>query len=207
MLLGLTAKNYNQQVPLLIGRIADEPENADEVILEELRTGVGEISRWPSDAELLAALVDRYLFGYIAQKRVAMILRAVETSLYSSKVEAVAVPRSLSIEHVMPQSWQEHWPLPPGLAPGEHDAAEEARRARIHRLGNLTLTTLPLNAAMSNAAWRAKQKELNKRSKLLLNAYLVDEYPDAFDEHSIDERSHRLAERVLAIWPGPDGWD
>jgi hypothetical protein len=206
MLLGLTAKNYNQQVPVLIERVGNEPENADDVILQELRAGEGEISRWPADDELRAVLTGRNMYGYIAQKRVTMVLRAIETSLYSSKVEAVAVPQKLSIEHVMPQSWGKHWRLPTTLEPAEREAAVEARSLRIHRLGNLTLTTLPLNSAMSNAAWPRKQKQLNKGSKLLLNAYLIEEYPDAFDEAAIDARGNDLAERVLAIWPGPYAW-
>ena len=182
MLMGLTAKAYNQQVPVIIGRVAADAEHADDVILEELRTGVGEISRWPTDDELRKVLLERNLYGYVSQARVAMVLRAIEMSFYSNKVEAIAVPTKLTIEHVMPQTWDKYWPLPADLSGEELAAAEEARRARLHRLGNLTLTTQPLNSAMSNAAWPVKQKELNKGSKLLLNAYLVEEHPDVFDE-------------------------
>ena len=202
MLLGLTAKNYNMQVPLVLSRIADDPEFADEVILEELRTGVGQVSRWPTNDEVREFLKTRQLYGFISSKRVVMLLRAVETSLYTSKVEAVAVPIGLSIEHVMPQKWQRHWPLPAS----QTEEMEEARASRIHRVGNLTLTTLPLNAALSNSPWPVKQKALNTGSKLLLNAHLVDQYPDAFDESSIDARTADLTKRVIAIWPGPDAW-
>ena len=111
MLMGLTAKNYNQQIPVIIGRVAADAERADEIILEELRTGIGEISRWPTDDELRQQLLERGMYGYIAQPRLAMVLGAVEESLYSSKVEALQVPAKLSIEHVMPQTWEEHWPL------------------------------------------------------------------------------------------------
>ncbi len=206
MLLGLTAKNYNMQIPVLIGRVADDPEFADDVILEELRTGVGQVSRWPDDGELNAALTQRYLYGYVSQKRIVMLLRAVETSLYTNKVEAVAVPTSLSIEHVMPQSWEKHWPLPSGLEGDEYQEAETVRRDRIHRLGNLTLTTQPLNSALSNASWSAKQKQLNKWGKLLLNARLTEEHPETFDEAAIDLRGEALAQRICSIWPGPTAW-
>lgn len=106
----------------------------------------------------------------------------------------------------MPQTWEEHWPLPSDPGFDEREAAEALRRSRIHLLGNLTLTTLPLNAALSNSAWPVKQKELNKGSILLLNARLIEEHPDAFDEAAIDARGAWLADRVVEIWPGPDSW-
>jgi hypothetical protein len=49
-----------------------------------------------------------------------------------------------------------------------------------------------------------KQKEPDKGSKLLLNAYLIDRYPDRFDEPVIDERGAVLIDRICAIWSGPD---
>jgi hypothetical protein len=40
------------------------------------------------------------------EDRIAMVLGAVEKTLYSSKVEALTVPSKLSIEHVIPEpSW------------------------------------------------------------------------------------------------------
>ncbi len=106
----------------------------------------------------------------------------------------------------MPQSWEKHWPLPDGFEGDEHQEAEAARRDRIHRLGNLTLTTLPLNSALSHSSWPAKQKQLNKWGKLLLNARLVEEHPETFDEAAIDVRGDALARRICAIWPGPNAW-
>ena len=144
MLMLLTAKNYNMQVPIIIGRVAADPEHADDVVLDELRTGVGQVSRWPDDKELRDQLVDRPLYGYIAQARIVMIFRAIEVALYSTKVEAVTPPAKLSIEHVMPQSWDEHWPLSAGLDSAENERAVVERRAHIDRIGNLTVTTMAL---------------------------------------------------------------
>jgi hypothetical protein len=206
MILGLSTKNYSQQVPVMIGRVAEAAERADERILEELKTGVAKASVWPSDDEFRSQLLTRGMYGYIGQARLAMILSAVETSLYTNKVEALQVPKGLSIEHVLPQEWGEHWSLPRELTAEERLAAEERRAARIHRLGNLTITTLPLNSSMTNAAWATKQTKLNKGSKLLINQWLIDEFPDRFDESSIDRRGEWLADRLISIWPGPEAW-
>jgi hypothetical protein len=207
LLMSLTAKNYNQQIPVILGRVADAPQAADEVILEELRTGVGQISRWPTDDELRSRLTNQNLYGWVRQDRIAMALAAVEETLYTNKVEAIAVPKRLSIEHVMPQSWEEKWPLSRDLVGEEREAAEAARNERIHRLGNLTIVTQPLNSSLSNSPWASKQKGLTKNSKLLLNARLIDEHPDVFDEAAIDARGTWLADRIISIWPGPDSWD
>jgi hypothetical protein len=135
-----------------------------------------------------------------------MLLRAVEESLHTSKVEAVMVPRDLSVEHVMPQAWGDTWPLPAGLTDEERVEAEALRNSKLHLIGNLTLVTAAHNSALSNAAWRAKQKELNLHSKLLLNGRLIDEYPELFDEPAIDARGAFLAQQIITVWPGPDAW-
>ena len=82
------------------------------MILDELRTGEGQISRWPTDDELRDRLLDADIYGYVAQARIAMVLAAVETSLYIEQGRGAVRSRSeLSIEHVMPQTWEENWPL------------------------------------------------------------------------------------------------
>lgn len=202
-LMRLTVKNYNQQVPVMLARVSAEPERADDVLVEYLRSGVGEISRWPNDDELRKALTTKGLYNNVAAKRIVLALAAIEESLYTSKVDIPVVPKTLSLEHVMPQSWEAHWPLPAGDDPV---VAKEQREERIHRLGNLTLTATPLNSSLSNAVWQKKRSGLNKATRLLLNAELIEDYPDVFNEAAIDARSALLADRILALWPGPDAW-
>lgn len=199
----LTPKAYNQQVPVMVTGVSEKPEHADDVLLKQLRSGEGDISRWPTDDELRTSLTTKALYNLVASKRIVMALAAIEESLYSSKVDVPVIPKTLSLEHVMPQSWEEHWPLPKDKDPV---IAKEERDARIHRLGNLTLTAQPLNAAMSNSAWAVKRKELNKATRLLLNVELLDEYPEQFYESAIDARCDQLAQRLLKLWPGPDAW-
>jgi hypothetical protein len=80
--------------------------------------------------------------------------------------------------------------------------ATEARSNRLNRLGNLTIVTSPLNSAMSNSPWEIKRTQLNMHSKLLLNARIAERAN--WDEQAIDEHGAWLAERLVAIWPGPD---
>lgn len=152
-LMRLTIKNYNQQVPVMLARVAARPEEADDVLLDHLRKGVGEISRWPNDDELRTHLTTQAVYNNIARTRIVMALAAIEETFYTLKVDVPIVPKTLSREHLLPQSWTRHWPLP---ADEDPVVAKERRAERIHRLGNLTLTAAPLNSELSNAAWPRK---------------------------------------------------
>jgi hypothetical protein len=102
----------------------------------------------------------------------------------------------LSLEHLLPQQWEGHWPLP------TDDSEQHAgRQAALHKIGNLTIVAGGLNSTMQNSAWRIKRAALNRHSVLLLNARLVDR--DSWDEAAIEERGRWLATRLAAIWPGP----
>ena len=209
-LMRLTAKNYNRLVPRLVAKVKADLEHADDALLEALSGGEGEISRWPGDAEFTDFLRTREVYGTVSQPRLVMALAAVEARLYSNKTDIPALSDTLSLEHLMPQEWEAHWPLTDtdgsALEGVALEQAHTRRWQRLHRLGNLTIVTDPLNSSLSNSAWTMKRAELNKHSRLLLNARLADR--DTWDEQAIDEHGTWLAERLVAIWPGPDvaGW-
>jgi hypothetical protein len=205
VLMRLTAKNYNRQVPQLVAKIKADLPHADEALLAALRGGTGAVSWWPEDAEFTDFLRNRDIYGTVSKPRLAMALAAVEASLRSDKTEAGLIEGDLSIEHLMPQAWGENWPLAPG-EPGtseeELEQAADARNAHLHRLGNLTIVASPLNPAMSNAEWTSKRQKLNEHSVLLLNSKLAAR--ETWDEQAIDEHGEWIATRLAEIWPGPD---
>jgi hypothetical protein len=209
-LMRLTAKNYNRLVPRLVVRMKADLAHVDDALLEALAGGEGEISRWPDDAEFAEFLRTREVYGTVAAPRLVMALAAVETSLYTNKTEVPDLTESLSLEHLMPQAWESHWPLIDAAGRSlEGPALEEAasaRRSALGLLGNLTIVTPAFNSSLSNAPWAAKRAELNRHSRLLLNARVAAQ--ETWDEQAISERGAWLAERLVAIWPGPDlkGW-
>jgi hypothetical protein len=129
-----------------------------------------------------------------------MILGAVEQTLRArdSKAESLSLPSGLTVEHILPQAWNTHWPVNV-----DDSQAVLNRELHVNRLGNLTLTTSSLNPAMSDAPWKQKRTALRSHSLLLLNAQLCDRYADDWDEATIDARSAALAEEIMGIWPGP----
>jgi hypothetical protein len=198
MLCGLTAQGYNRLMADLLKSVRADLEHADEVIVRFLRDSVANSAVWPSDAMVTSFLTARYLYGYISQKRIVMVLSAIERDLRrDSKTEDIyALPTNLTVEHVMPQKWEEHWPLADGQDPGE-------REASINRLGNLTLTSGPLNSSLSNAPWAQKRSALPQHSLLLINQQLSSH--ETWDEAALDRRGEALAQLICRLWPGPEG--
>jgi hypothetical protein len=103
----------------------------------------------------------------------------------------------------MPQSWEQHWPLP------SNEGARERRERLIHSIGNLTLVSSKLNAPISNAPWlpsnsssTSKRAELKKHTKLWLNSQLVDDH-ETWAEDEIERRSQNLFGIAQRIWPKP----
>lgn len=101
----------------------------------------------------------------------------------------------LTIEHVLPQEWTEHWPL----APSNTERAD-GRNALMHTLGNLTLTTGRLNIAMSSQAWNEKRRRLGGHSTLALNNELLSEAGQVWNTEAIEARAARMAEWAAPLW-------
>jgi hypothetical protein len=203
MLLRLTTKNYTREISQLLDKIGRDPRNADTVVRDHLVAALGEGSRWPADAEVLTYLTTHDSYGNITGARIAMVLRAIEHSMYTSRIDLPTIPANLTIEHVMPQQWQPNWPVSPRPGSANEEAVNE-RNLRIHRLGNLTLASAGMNASLSNSPWLDKQGHLLLGTKLLMNGELIAEFRDRFDDAAIDRRTLQLGTRVCSIWPGPE---
>jgi hypothetical protein len=201
MLAGLTAKNYNKIGVDLLRAATDDLGHADERIIAELASSGADTQLWPGDREMARILVTRRLYGWIARPRVVMVLAAVEIARRRASVKTeslLALPAKLTIEHVMPQKWRENWSITADDPARELELAG-ARDAALHQLGNLTLTTGPLNSSLSNAAWSSKRTGIRDHSLLLLNSELST-VPE-WDLDAINRRGFSLASEICRIWP------
>jgi hypothetical protein len=104
----------------------------------------------------------------------------------------------LTIEHVMPQSWKSHWPLPASL---DADTAAEARDDVIHDFGNLTLITHALNNSVSNGPAAQKLPAIAKQGMLLLSTYFQGR--TEWTEKDILARGATLFQTAKKIWSRP----
>ena len=165
-----------------------------------------EAHAWPQDEEVRDAFVSRRYYGVVAQYLIRLLFSGIEERLKNenSLTERTEVTYdALTIEHIMPQSWQENWPVS-AANEAEQTLAGQWRDAHLHRLGNLTLLTRPLNSHQSNAPWSEKRPALAEHSALRLNADLAtNPVWDTWDEQKIVERGEHLAALACRAWPRP----
>lgn len=202
------SQGYNRLAHELTGRLQQNNlERADEVIWEFLSNQTAYNRQWPTDHDLERRLRERALYRVLTRGRLRMVLEAVEEELRAddSLIEQQDVPKNLTIEHVMPRGWKTNWPLSGGSDKEDIEETEDKRNWLIHTIGNLTLTTRPLNSSLSNAAWEEKRKTLGTHSVLFINKTLLEESKDtAWDNDFIRARSRRMAKIIAQAWPGPD---
>lgn len=144
----------------------------------------GPAVRYPADEEFRTAIRSNPAYQLILKKeRLTDILWELELKTRNKFSVGTPRPTGMSIEHIIPQRWSEHWTLSDGRkAPSDLvTGADEKmlsliaqRQSVLHTLGNLTLITVPGNSAASNSAFPQKRQWL-KKSLLALNLEITDE--------------------------------
>ena len=88
------------------------------------------------------------------------------------------------------------------MAPDDSERGDR-RNAPMHTLGNLTLTTDRLNAAMSNQAWDEKHSRPDGHSTLALNEEQLREASQVWNMETIEGRAQPMAEWAEGVRPIP----
>ena len=186
-------------------------DSVDSTIINFMREQAADYRAWPDDQALALALDTFPLYRLLTRGRMRLVLEGVEEQLRkSSKAEQPDIPKNLTIEHVMPQSWEAKWPLSSDLDDEERLMRVNNRNRLVHTIGNLTLTDGRLNATLSNDSWNDKRETLKEHTIMHMNVQLTnDPKYDDWDEQTIQARSKRMAKLVAEVWPGPDSevWD
>jgi hypothetical protein len=200
MLCRMTTKNYNELFLELLSQLTEGDANAaDDVLVGYLSEQTADSRLWPDDQLFESALLDMPLYRLLTRGRLRMVLEALEDAARGPLSEEEHVQRGkLTIEHVLPQSWQD-WPPPQG---DDELEAMLLRERALHSVGNLTLVNGRLNPALSNSAWSDKQKLLAEHTVLHLNKELLSGYSTRdWNEATIRERGKALAARAMTVWP------
>jgi hypothetical protein len=207
-LMRATSKGFNRFVAQMISELLGRDRlTSDEAIESYLGSQTAESTYWPDDDQIREQLKDFRIYRLIPRSRTRMILEALEdhargyTRFRAGAAEQRCTRNSLTLEHVMPQSWEANWPIRDGELP-------EERTRIIQYLGNLTLLTSKLNSRVSNGAWQGvdgKKSALHAQSSLKLNAEIEDGFGDDWTVNAIKTRNSVLIERVIEIWPTPSG--
>ena len=199
-------KNYNRIFLSLTRGLRKEGFSAD--ALKALLFGQsGESGAWPDDASFHEAWLQKTLYGPLNSPKLAHLYKRLNQTYMSAKAEPVVFATSLSIEHIMPQKWPTHWPIAgfshedEATPSAEYLSRRSAREAKVHTLGNLTLLTHALNAAISNGAFSVKMTAVRAQAALVLNRELLDY--DTWDEDAITTRSADLFKVAAQLWQAP----
>jgi len=217
---GLTNKSYNKIFGQLLRRL-NETQLTPATLKNSLAALEGEASRWPSDGEFRKSWLDARVYpGNLDAPRVKWILARLERKLRSVRTEE-PVPlalESLDIDHILPTSWFEHWPLNDGTMSNQTEA-HAAMLAKFagqiserHQLinqredtkatiGNLTLLHFGLNRSLQNRAFPEKSAGLFRESNLQLNRSLMQ--LEEWNEICIRQRGEALYSAAAELWPGP----
>lgn len=201
MVCRLSTRGYGTVFATLTGVVTAGQDDIVAAVRAALLEGTAEVDRMPNDADFEQAWTSNPLYENLTRPRMRLLLEAMEEALRTGFAEDPDCPRNLTIEHVMPQGWREHWPLAPG-------GTAEHRNRTVQTIGNLTLLTKRFNPYQSNRPWvdgqipeSGKRANLYAHTVLVMNRKLCDH--DDWAEKDIDKRAEQLFELARTIWPLP----
>jgi hypothetical protein len=188
--------------------------SSPEVLKQALSDQFGESSAWPTDEQFESDWMTAHVYQRLNNPKLIHILRRLSNHYLNSKHEKLTIDHEVTVEHLLPQGWITHWPLPSGAtglsgyalhaenAPREVVTATGTRNAALQTFGNLTILTQSLNSTVRNSNWATKKPEIMKSSLLSLNQ-MLHEY-ETWSEESIIKRGKELLGIAKTIWPGPN---
>lgn len=164
----------------------------------------GDSTRFPDDRELRQGVLNGNAYSIAPKPRLVDILWELEMASRSKFAEVVERPDHLWVEHVLPQSWGEHWPFAAEefVDSTSDDPRVLARNTLLQTLGNLTLLTDGLNISSGNKSFAEKKSKFAKHTRLFLNTWFSEK--ESWAEEDIHERGEHLAELAVNIWVGLD---
>lgn len=205
LICGAQTRSYGTLSLTILKAIRAQSDQPASTVLRELLGALDGADEWPSDEVFRRNWLGRQFYGYFKRDRVLMILQALEHRYQSTNGKSEPLMSfdwsQLQIEHILPQGWETHWPLPEGLTADE-------RKANIQGIGNLTLVSKKLNPSLSNAPWfdldaekPGKRSGLNANTMLMINRKLLDDCKSGWSDDAIGARAERLLVDAKDIWP------
>jgi len=197
---GLTTKNLNKLFQSLSAEFKSKGPSA-EVFMAFFSERDGDSSRFPDDAEFRRGILTGNAYAISPRPRLVDVIWELEVASRTKLSENVERPEGLWVEHVLPQSWGDEWPLATGdtVDPTSLEQETIARNAKLHTLGNLTLLSGGLNISSGNKSFKKKKKKFKEHTGLFLNKWFQKH--DQWTEVEIEERGVALADLAVEIWP------
>ncbi|RYZ87779.1 MAG: DUF1524 domain-containing protein, partial [Proteobacteria bacterium] len=192
----LTTKNYNNLFISIIRKLVDAKQSSQSTINAGVLKNIllqfsEETNQFPTDQVFIEGIKSSQLSNAHAREFLYFIALFEKDSKFTDTSKLSC--SSYSVEHMMPQKWEENW------AVATFDDNQKLNRSRkLRTLGNLTLITKNLNSKLKNDSWLKKKETLKIFSSLGITKDYVD--LDVWDENAIDRRSNDLVKSALLIW-------
>ncbi len=158
-------------------------------------------SRWPGDDEVVLHLREADMYNGVSSARKQLLLRGIAQRMHGERPDLAMdfTLKPLTVEHVAPQNWERHWEDDLHFDDSDEDRSRLNRL--VHRIGNLTLVTQPMNSGLGDHEWSWKRDRL-QGDNLEMNRRLIDDMEgEIWNEREINRRSQILANYVNEIWP------
>lgn len=136
---------------------------------------------------------------------------------HDAKFDLTDLKYSYSLEHIMPQSWEENWGIDKIQVVTtdtetpivDEETAREIRRAAIYEIGNMTILNRKLNSSLSNKTIQEKMdgKGRTKGMRVYASLDVAQEVIKTYDESGrwnekiIRNRTNKIYEEFLELWP------
>ena len=188
-------RNYNKYCKEFINTHESILEKLKETTEQDISNGLREISN--KNATLLLFWVELY--------------RRYKGIAYDVK----ELKFTYSLEHIMPQKWEEHWKdIPEKYKPDDSKMTEEEskkdRYEKVYWIGNMTLLRSDLNSVLQNFTFEKKMKGEGQKKGikeyadlLITKDDIVEPYNKGdknWDEKKIEERTNKLEKEIMEIW-------
>ncbi len=212
----LGSKNYNN---LFLSAISNLDKNgwSFENYVSFFLKQTAESGRFPRDDEFEQSFVNKPMYSVLRSARTKAVLEEIELAKRQRFQETETLKSNLSVEHILPQNWREHWPMMSGIETNDNDhilalysvtedvspVGQIVRRDRLkHSIGNLTLVTPSFNSSVKNFSFDIKCEEFKKQSILMLTKDFVEN--PTWDEDEILMRARKTFEHASKIWRLPE---
>jgi hypothetical protein len=185
----LTTKNYNNLFVSMMGEMKKNNVTNKTAFKAILLGYKDDTNVMPTDTQLAIALNSSHIINKYAEGILFCITLYLNSHKYMDN--NMLNNDNLSLEHIMPKKWRNHWNTP--------KVADEATRDhRLLTLGNLTVVKGKLNSSMRDAPWNKKQKALQQYSTFKITTDFIN--TTTWDETNITNRENELLNYFKAIW-------
>jgi uncharacterized protein with ParB-like and HNH nuclease domain len=185
----LTTKNYNNLFVSIMGEMKKNKVTTQSAFKQILLGYKDDTNVMPTDTQFETAFSSSHIINKYAEGILFCITLYLNSHKYMDN--NMLNNDNLSLEHIMPKKWRNHWNNPKIID-------EATRDHKLLTLGNLTVVKGQLNSSMRDAVWDKKQKALQQFSTFKITTDYTN--TATWNETNITNRATDLLTYAKAIW-------